>query len=1347
MQNIFIKGIVFFTSGFSSIPYDILKWGGGRLWGELKKRQCLTDIGQSLYNLIEKTVKEKTGNHLSLDAIAPACEIIFHACEQYNNFAIDEIKKALNTLGGNYIHEDAEIWKQDLDKQVSQTDALYRYMLKRESESHGEKISEMSKKVDEMYEYQGKNANRRKLLKETVFKEIKKALDRQFSLADNYSIELKPVEPGLLTDMQEIESGREYLVNENKTSLLQKLNEVAHEMGYGVPASPILVTGEGGIGKTVTMLETAEQLYEERKISIYVPLRRLKADMSLEEFINNDILRGGKLLFDEAWNFCQEESNHTVLYLFLDGFNELRQNLKYRLLEEIRQWSSYGNIMIVVSSRRTFEEEGCQENHYQRLCMKRLSWEKVVQYLRARAIRVPAPEKMSEILGIPLMLKVFSVVEKNEKDVKSLSRGCSRWRKDLTSSGNLLWNYIQCQIYIANYKVHRRDSSYMEIITAAEYIAPYLAAQMNAQGIYVTEDFMITEWIKQGLCMLESSASFQRRKIKIATKYQEAPFDEKAAEPEGILDLLTNRLNILRLDDEEDGSLFSFEHQDFQDILHYIYIEASFQHYQEPFYQGAFNHASLHFDLLTRMSEMMNEKQIEKLWQDFRKDQNRCGKYGVSNVVEILKRKLHNDLSGVDFTDFDLRNSKLSGAVFSQGNNKACFRRSKIGIGTFSSEGHSATVDGISFNNTGAKFVSASYDKLLRVWNTYDGKRLADFEGHAHYVRCVSWSPDGKTIISGGDDQELFVWDAYAKLEWQEDRHQMLKEHQGWIYCIDWACDGKKFASGDSRGMICIWNYEYGSETLLYTKIQAHSKDVKGLVWSPINENVFVSSSLNGEVKLWNDGKEVFSFGKIGSGVPALGWSPDGKMLAAGIGHMLYVWNIELGENSVKVRAAEKTAISDQTITRIIWANDFIAFSADKILGVLSLKGIYDHNQIWNKKVQYSVNIVSGHRSLIQGLAWSEPEKKLITGADDSSIRVWKARNPLWNNDWSCVCAIEGASLPVRCVAWSENSKEIVAGYDDNVLRKWDIVEERCTGVFKGHDNRVKCVDWRGNYIASGSNDAVVRIWDAETGECLNCMDQHKGAVNCVKWFSDGQRIVSGSDDNTLIIWNYITDKKIKLEGHDDKVYCLTLSLDEQILASGSNDRTIRFWNVQTGEQLEEMNIISDNVVGHKAQIRALSWSHYQNFPVLASGSNDKTLICWKQDENKKWNQESVLIGHDDFVYCLSWCPESTYLVSGSTDNTLWIWNAETEEKIYRMTEHTNYAHGVSWSPDRKYIASASCDGSVIIWNIEELPKVTPIHKLIAINTVDIRGCDFTGAEFETGKLVKLIQMNGGEMR
>lgn len=176
------------------------------------------------------------------------------------------------------------------------------------------------------------------------------------------------------------------------------------------------------------------------------------------------------------------------------------------------------------------------------------------------------------------------------------------------------------------------------------------------------------------------------------------------------------------------------------------------------------------------------------------------------------------------------------------------------------------------------------------------------------------------------------------------------------------------------------------------------------------------------------------------------------------------------------------------------------------------------------------------------------------------------------------------------------------------------------------------------------------------------------------------------------------------------------------------------------------MRIMPGNGVGHRAQIRAIDWSCREDFPVLASGSNDKTIICWKQDSNKKWKQEKVLTGHDDFVYCLSWQPNSVYLVSGSTDSTLWVWNGETGEKIYHMTAHTNYAHGVDWSLNGDFIASASCDGSIIIWDVRQLPKVSFIRRLVAINGVDLIGCDFTAAEFETEELKKLIQMSGGEI-
>ena len=1339
--------IEFFVPGFASIPYDIAKWGGGLLWKELRKGKRLSAAGEELYDLVEKEVKQKTGNRLSVDEMAPVCEIIFNAYRLNNKFSLDDIREALNGIGKRCPREEAVIWKQDLDEEVSRNIFLRAYSQKVDSEIIRNTLNDLNKKIDQILEEIEKSAFQTKISAEKLLETLKRAMDRQFTLADNYTMEIKPVDSMLLTDIEEKESGREYIANENKTALLEKLKETERELEPDKPVIPLLMTGEGGIGKTVTMLETAEQLFEEGKPTIYIPLRRLKEKMSLEEFIDAEILRGEETTFDGVWRFCRDKINNASLYLFLDGFNEVRHELKDELIEEIRHWAAYGNIIIVVSSRRTFEEEGCQDNHYQRLCMKRLSWEKVIQYLQKRKTKIPEPEKMSEILGIPLMLKIYTVVERNEKNIEALSRGCSRWRKDLTSPGNLLWDYVQCQIYIANNRLQTEGISSMGLITAAEYIAPYLAAKMNESGAYIIDYLTADEWIEKGLNMLADTPSFQQRKKMVSLKYQEPLFSETIIISGNILDYLTHRLNILRLDENEDGNItLSFEHQDFQDVLHYIYIEDSFKFYQETFFEGAFCNAQLHYDLVTRMSEMMDDKKIQNLWEDFRHDRSRWGEYGISNIVEIIKRKFRNDLSGVDFTGADLKNTKLSGVILAQKERKAIFRKAKISVGTFSSEGHSATVDSVSFNNTGAKFVSASYDRLLRIWNTCDGKRLADLEGHTHYVRCAAWSPDGKTIISGGDDTKLIVWDAYAKLELKEDRKQILEQHKGWIYCADWSSDGTQFASGDSSGVICIWNYEYDHPVALHKAIQAHKRNVKSIVWSPTTKGVLASGSAVGEMKIWKDGVELVCLDQFPAGVQALSWSPDGKMLVAGVGNMLYIWEICLESEKEKVKLTERIETPGHTITRVVWTSDFIAFALDKNLNVLSLNNIYSGDYTWHTQNGYSFDTVSGHKSVIQCLAWSEKEQKLITGADDSSIRIWKARNPLWHKEWNCICAIEGASLPVRCVTWSEDSKSIVAGYDDNVLRKWNLNDAKCCKVLKGHENRVKCVDWSENYIVSGSNDAVVRVWDAETGECIAHMDQHKSAVNCVQWFSDHQRIVSGSDDNTLILWKYTTDEKICLKGHDDRVYCVSLSPDERIIASGSNDRTIRFWDSETGKELKDMRIMPGNGIGHKAQIRAIDWSCLEDFPVLASGSNDKKIICWKQDSNKKWKQEKVLTGHDDFVYCLSWKPNSVYIVSGSTDCTLWIWNAETGEKIHHMTAHTNYAHGVDWSPSGDFIASASCDGSIIIWDVRQLPKVTSIRRLVAINAVDLIGCDFTEAEFETEELKKLIQMSGGEI-
>lgn len=253
---------------------------------------------------------------------------------------------------------------------------------------------------------------------------------------------------------------------------------------------------------------------------------------------------------------------------------------------------------------------------------------------------------------------------------------------------------------------------------------------------------------------------------------------------------------------------------------------------------------------------------------------------------------------------------------------------------------------------------------------------------------------------------------------------------------------------------------------------------------------------------------------------------------------------------------------------------------------------------------------------------------------------------------------------------------------------------------------------------------------------------------NCVKWFSDQQRVISGSDDGSLLIWNWVTGEEIHLYGHEDRVYGVDLSSDEKLAASGSNDRTIRFWDTATGEEQTMMRIIPSEESGHREPIRAIAWSRQCDLPYLVSASNDKTLICWEKIENGTWKERKRMEGHEDFVYCLAWNPDGKYIISGSTDNTLWIWDVESGERLFHLTEHTNYAHGVAWSPDGNFIASASCDGKIIIWDAQNLPKRSPkpIHIFEAMHAVNLIGCDFTGAQFATDILKKKVKMNGGNV-
>ncbi|PSO77343.1 MAG: hypothetical protein BRC40_02010, partial [Cyanobacteria bacterium QH_8_48_120] len=74
----------------------------------------------------------------------------------------------------------------------------------------------------------------------------------------------------------------------------------------------------------------------------------------------------------------------------------------------------------------------------------------------------------------------------------------------------------------------------------------------------------------------------------------------------------------------------------------------------------------------------------------------------------------------------------------------------------------------------------------------------------------------------------------------------------------------------------------------------------------------------------------------------------------------------------------------------------------------------------------------------------------------------------------------------------------------------------------------------------------------------------HSGWVNSVAMSSDGQTIVSGSDDHTIKVWNLDTGELLHtLEGHSDSVNSVAISPNGRTIVSGSKDETVKVWQVQ----------------------------------------------------------------------------------------------------------------------------------------------------------------------------------------
>ncbi|XP_023707868.1 notchless protein homolog 1 [Cryptotermes secundus] len=343
--------------------------------------------------------------------------------------------------------------------------------------------------------------------------------------------------------------------------------------------------------------------------------------------------------------------------------------------------------------------------------------------------------------------------------------------------------------------------------------------------------------------------------------------------------------------------------------------------------------------------------------------------------------------------------------------------------------------------------------------------------------------------------------------------------------------------------------------------------------------------------------------------------------------------------------------------------------------------------RFWDVLTQTPVHTCHGHKHWVLCLAWSPDSKYVASGCKNGHIIVWDpdtglqvGRTMLGHKKWVTALSWEPYHSNPEC-------RRVASGSKDGDIRIWDVVLGQTLLTLAGHSKAVTCVKWGGSgLLYTSSQDCTVKVWRADDGALCRSLEGHAHWVNTLALSTDyilrtgpsdpvaglhvdhskkrelqlqalkryeavcgrgEERLVSGSDDFTLFLWQPERDKRpvARMTGHQQLVNDVKFSVDTRLIASASFDRSIKLWDGRTGRFITSLR-------GHVQAVYQIAWS--PDSRLLVSGSADSTLKVWNM---KTFKLEVDLPGHADEVFAVDWSPDGLRVVSGSKDKVLKLWH------------------------------------------------------------------------------------------
>lgn len=249
-----------------------------------------------------------------------------------------------------------------------------------------------------------------------------------------------------------------------------------------------------------------------------------------------------------------------------------------------------------------------------------------------------------------------------------------------------------------------------------------------------------------------------------------------------------------------------------------------------------------------------------------------------------------------------------------------------------------------------------------------------------------------------------------------------------------------------------------------------------------------------------------------------------------------------------------------------------------------------------------------------------------------------------------------GAITALHCVTrrevWDlvgdrEDAGFFISGSTDCLVKIWDpsLRGSELRGTLKGHTGTVRAISSDRGKIVSGSDDHSVIVWDKQTYRLLEELKGHDAQVSCVRMLS-GERVLTASHDGSVKMWDVRTDTCVATVGRcSSAVLCMEYDDSSGILAAAGRDAVANIWDIRAGKQMHKL-------LGHTKWIRSIRMVD----DTVITGSDDWTARIWSVSRG---TCDTVLACHGGPVQCVEYSLSDKGIITGSTDGLIRFWEKE----------------------------------------------------------------------------------------